>query len=63
MKNLSALFFAFFVFSSIGFAQPVIYANQVGFDARWAKIAVIGVDQPLSGNTTFSVLRTDNNEV
>ncbi len=63
MKNLSALFFAFFVFSSIGFAQPVIYANQVGFDARWAKIAVIGVDQPLSINTTFSVLRTDNNQV
>ncbi len=62
MKLFAALFIAFFYLSVSGFAQPVIYANQVGFDAAGPKIAVIGIDHQLKEKTTFSLVNTANNK-
>src|ERR1700761_4675631 len=45
------------------FAQPVIYINQVGFDSRGPKIAVIGSDTPLSSGITFSIVNVDSHQV
>jgi hypothetical protein len=38
------------------YAKPVIYINQIGFDSRGPKIAVIGSDTPLPAGTKFSLL-------
>jgi hypothetical protein len=62
MRSVTTLFFAFFLLSAACFAQPTIYANQVGFDTKGPKIAVIGVDHELSGNTSFSLINTENNK-
>ncbi|SDD25581.1 N-terminal ig-like domain of cellulase [Mucilaginibacter pineti] len=37
-------------------ASPVIYVNQVAFDTRGAKMAVIGDDVKLPANTSFSLI-------
>jgi hypothetical protein len=58
--KLPALFLsiALFVLSLRGFAQPVIYANQVGFDTKGPKIAVIRTDKALSRKTAFILVNT-----
>ncbi|MXV50162.1 glycosyl transferase [Pedobacter sp. HMF7647] len=38
------------------FAQPVIYVNQVAFDSRLPKIAVIGTDEALNTKTRFEII-------
>ncbi|MDB5210074.1 MAG: glycosyl transferase, partial [Sediminibacterium sp.] len=38
-----------------GFSQPVIYVNQVGFDASLPKMAVIGTDKHLPEKTVFTL--------
>jgi hypothetical protein len=38
------------------YSKPVIYVNQIGFDTKSPKIAVIGVDNKLDPNTTFSII-------
>lgn len=62
MKKLFPLFITFFLLSYTGFAQPVIYVNQVGFDAKGPKTAVIGADHKLSGKTEFHLINTLNNK-
>jgi hypothetical protein len=42
--------------SSIINAAPIIYVNQVAFDVRGAKMAVISNDSKLSGNTMFTLI-------
>jgi len=39
-------------------SQPAIYINQVGFDAAGPKIAVIGADNSLAVNTTFTLVNS-----
>ena len=48
-----ALLFSLSLFAS---AKPVIYINQIGFDSRGPKIAVIGADAILPVNTAFSLV-------
>src|SRR5476651_1944150 len=49
MKCLKSLITSLLLMLSLPvFAQPVIYINQVGFDSRGPKIAVIGSDASLS---------------
>jgi len=43
-------------------AQPVIYANQVGYDTGYPKIAVIGTDDQLPANSIFRILSAKDNE-
>jgi len=62
MKSIITLFTSFLLLSVTCLAQPTIYVNQVGFDTRGPKIAVIGVDHPLAANTTFSLINTENNK-
>jgi len=53
----STVFIAFLLCLSVTtFAQPVIYANQVGFDSESAKIAIVGVDHRLAGQTAFTLI-------
>jgi hypothetical protein len=63
MKLRFGLIIALLFFSIAAFAQPVIYANQVGFDSNAPKIAVISVDHQLPTNSTFSIYRIDNNKI
>jgi hypothetical protein len=44
------------ILSASVFAQPIIYINQVGFDSRGPKIAVIGSNVPLPSKITFSIV-------
>jgi hypothetical protein len=60
MRSITTLFFAFLLSSISCFAQPTIYANQVGFDTMGPKIAVIGVEHELPGNASFSLINTEN---
>jgi len=62
MKPIITLLTSFLLFSITCLAQPTIYANQVGFDTKGPKIAVIGVDHPLAANTGFSLINTENNK-
>lgn len=48
---LILLFLSFAVHS-----KPVIYINQIGFDSKSSKIAVIGAEQNLPLKTTFKVI-------
>jgi hypothetical protein len=57
MKYLKSLIAGLLIILSASvFAQPVIYINQVGFDSRGPKIAVIGSDASLSSKITFSIV-------
>jgi hypothetical protein len=62
MKKLIALFITSFLLSLTGFAQPVIYVNQVGFDTKGPKTAVISVDHKLSRKTEFHLINILNNK-
>ncbi|MDB5015446.1 MAG: hypothetical protein JWQ84_278 [Mucilaginibacter sp.] len=62
MRKISALFITFLTLTVTAFSQPVIYANQIGFDSRGPKTAVVGVDHPLLGKTTFHLINTVNNK-
>jgi hypothetical protein len=57
MKKIN-LIILFICFSCATFSTPVIYINQVGFDAASAKIAVIGVDSKLEGKNIFNLINT-----
>jgi hypothetical protein len=46
------------ILSFISIAQPVIYANQIGFDANGPKIAVVSLDHKLTRKTTFNLVNT-----
>ena len=37
-------------------AQPTIYANQIGFDSKSPKIAVVSTDKPLTRKTVFNLV-------
>ncbi len=56
-RLILCLFAALFVSLSV-LAEPVIYINQIGFDSRGPKIAVIGSDTPLPVKTAFSLINT-----
>jgi len=45
------------------FAQPVIYINQIGFDTRGPKIAVVGSASPLPAKTMFSIVDAASGKV
>ncbi|MCO5946348.1 glycoside hydrolase family 9 protein [Mucilaginibacter flavidus] len=53
--------FLFAVLSNLwltAMAQPTIYANQIGFDSKGPKIAVISTDKPLARKTIFNLINT-----
>ncbi|MDQ2863453.1 MAG: glycoside hydrolase family 9 protein [Bacteroidota bacterium] len=59
MKALSITITATLVlisFSVSGLGTPVIYINQVGFDAQGPKTAVIGIDNKLSEKVIFNLV-------
>jgi len=56
--KLPVFLLLFIVLSFSVKAQPVIYANQVGFDANRPKIAVVRFDQPLTRKTIFNIVNT-----
>lgn len=63
MKYLKSLIAGLLIIlSASAFAQPVIYINQIGFDSRGPKIAVIGSDAPLSSNTSFSIVNVNTHQ-
>jgi hypothetical protein len=63
MKYPAAVFTVLLFLTFTGFTQPTIYANQIGYDAKGPKIAVIGVDHPLSHKTIFSLINTTTNQI
>jgi len=62
MKPIITLLASFLLVSITCLAQPAIYVNQVGFDARGPKIGVIGIDHPLAPNASFNLINTENNK-
>src|ERR1700743_1069761 len=54
MKKTALIIF-FSILSLSAYAKPVIYINQIGFDSRGPKIAVIGSDSPLPAKTGFTL--------
>jgi hypothetical protein len=57
MKYSKAVLFGLLlILSASVLAKPVIYINQIGFDSRGPKIAVIRSDSPLPAKTIFSVV-------
>jgi hypothetical protein len=44
------------------YADPNIYINQVGFDSRGPKIAVVVTDEPLPAKTMFKVINAINGQ-
>jgi hypothetical protein len=54
---------AFTLISFNCFSTPVIYVNQVGFDANAPKIAVISVDSKLPDSAVFQVLNAVTGKV
>jgi hypothetical protein len=42
--------------SFAGYSKPVIYVNQIGFDIKSQKIAVIGVEASLDAKATFNII-------
>ncbi len=62
MKKIAALIISFFMLSATCFAQPTIYANQIGFDLKGPKIAVVSVDKALARKTVFRLINTASNE-
>ena len=62
MKFYKALFFFLLFLSAAGFAQPIIYANQIGFDTRGPKIALVSFDHPLTRKTVFNLVNTSTQQ-
>jgi hypothetical protein len=62
MRKYIALLISFLLFSAAGFTQPIIYCNQVGFDAGGQKMAVIAVDRPFTRKTIFNLVNTATNQ-
>lgn len=56
------LFLSLLCLAIIGHAQPVIYANQVAFDAASPKIAVLQTDGILEGKTAFTLIDVSLNK-
>ena len=56
MKSLLLLILALFLLPIAGNAAPVIYINQIGFDAAGPKMAVIGTDEKLAAKTQFRII-------
>ena len=58
--KLPAIFLsvAFSVLSLKAVAQPTIYANQIGFDSKGPKIAIVSTDKPLARKTVFNLVNT-----
>lgn len=55
-------FLIIFLFSFIAYSKPVIYVNQIGFDTKGSKIAIIGVERNLAANTTFNIIDAISNK-
>lgn len=52
----SACFIITLFLSFTAYSKPIIYVNQIGFDIKSPKIAVIGVEQGLDAKTTFNLV-------
>ena len=52
----SACLITFLFLSFAVYSKPVIYVNQIGFDTKGSKIAVIGADHNLDAKATFSII-------
>jgi len=57
MKHLKFITLGFLLMVSLSvYSQANIYINQIGFDSRGPKIAVIGADSPLPPKVKFTVV-------
>lgn len=52
----SACLITFLFLSFAVYSKPVIYVNQIGFDTKGSKIAVIGADHNLDAKATFNII-------
>jgi hypothetical protein len=62
MKRLIGTLFLVFTLHFCVFSQPVIYASQVGYDADYPKIAVVGVNHQIPPGSAFCVVGQDNGQ-
>jgi hypothetical protein len=49
--------------SVVALADPVIYINQVAFDANGPKIAIIRADEKMKGETVFHIIRQSDAKI
>jgi hypothetical protein len=66
MKALRILIYSIIACSLValkGYADPVIYINQVAFDSKAPKIAVISTEAALDKNTRFSIINSSSLKV
>lgn len=59
-KQLSFVIIA--LFSITSYSKSIIYVNQVGFDPKSPKIAIIGYEGKLNTNTTFDIIDAKTNK-
>ena len=63
MKKTTVLFLGLLFLTIACFSQASIYLNQVGFDSKGPKIAVIGLDHQFPDKTMFSIINVENNNI
>lgn len=49
--------------SFAAYSKPEIYVNQIGFDTKSSKIAVIGIDHTLDAKTVFNIIDTGSGKI
>jgi len=63
MKFIKLIALVSFLIISISVAaKPIIYINQIGFDSRGSKIAVIGDDSQLPGKPAFALINSSTGQ-
>jgi hypothetical protein len=65
IQHVAVLFIkiAFLILPFSAFSVPVIYVNQVGFDSRGSKIAVVGNDVAIQPETKFYLISASSKNV
>lgn len=54
--KLKLILFLLALLPAMAFAEPIIYVNQVGFDSRGPKMAVVSTDEALTRKTVFHLV-------
>lgn len=62
MKQFFLSTFSLLLFLIASHASPIIYVNQVGFDTKAPKIAVVGLDAPVQRKTIFTLINSSTGQ-
>jgi len=63
MKKLYLSLFSLLLLACAAFAKPVIYVNQIAFDSRAPKIAVVQFDSKLTRAVSYNLINTQTGKI